>query len=130
MAERRRKPRDKGEENLADRYRDGEFDTDRLYEKEDEPGQRPGERRGSNRCDEVASSHYHPLELQDGAVSRPCERKDSTLGDYCAAGFQSGLCRLGVNRAALTLSSYFPSTPIRGLRQTGRTGPVRAVRAH
>ncbi len=40
MAGRRKKPRDKGAENLADRYRDGEFDPDRLYEKEDESGER------------------------------------------------------------------------------------------
>src|SRR5438132_12399260 len=53
MAERRRKLRDKGEENLADRSSDGEFDTERLYEKEDEPNQRFSSRNKNAQQDKI-----------------------------------------------------------------------------
>jgi ribosome biogenesis GTPase len=39
MSSNRRKPRDKGDQNLANRYRDGEFDSERIEESDDQSGE-------------------------------------------------------------------------------------------
>lgn len=104
MAERRRKLRDKGRENLADRYRDGEFDADRLYEKEDEPGQHFSARNKNAQQDKMlrtsilrAGEQVDPGDIE----SLPLGQVTQVYSRFCEVEF-AGKTYLCVVRKTLT----------------------------
>src|SRR3954463_779191 len=123
MAERRRKPRDKGDENLADRYRDGEFDADRLYEREDEPGQRFSSRNKNAQQDKMLRTAMLRAEEQvdlSDLESLPIGQVTQVYSRFCEAEYleQTYLCVVRKTLTKLADTQLVVGDRVR-LRDTG-----------